>query len=136
MEHRSYSNSYIQDYKTCPWKCFLRNEVRLEPQEEGTSEHHLAFGRAMHEALSLLYKGDSLEAIITAFKKEYPRQLDESDKAKTQENGVFALKKYVDRWREEDKKWRVISCETKERFEYGDEDAFTVKLDLVMENIS
>lgn len=128
-----YSNSYIADYKTCPLQCYLKNEVRLRKVEEGASEHHMVYGRAMHGSFKHLYLGDTLESCIEVFKKGYPIQLDPEDKAKTQANGIECLKEYVKRYAQEDKKWKVISVEVKEVFDYV-EDGFTVVLDAVFEN--
>ena len=35
----------------------------------------------------------------------------------------------------EDKKWRIVSVEERDEFDYGQEDAFSVKPDLILENI-
>jgi len=128
-----YSNSYIASYKSCPLQCFLQYEVGLEKIEDGVSEHHLVYGKAMHEALKLIYLGDTLEAAKTVFLKGYPKQLDELDKAKTQANGLLVLEMYVKQWQVDDKKWKVISVEEKDSFDYADT-GFTVVLDLVVEN--
>ena len=128
-----YSNSYIASYKECPLRCHLTYDIRLEKIEKGTSEHHLQYGRAMHEALKKIYLGSSLESAVDSFKESYPIQLDETDKAKTQINGIKCLEEYVKQWSTEDKKWKVISVEEKETFDYV-EDGFTVVLDLVVEN--
>jgi len=128
-----YSNSYIQSYKACPLQCFLKYEVGLEKVVEEVGEHHLAYGRAMHEGLKHLYLQDTLKSAQDAFLAAYPKQLDPEDKAKTREQGTQVLERYVKFWAEEDKKWRVLSVEEKETFDYVEE-GFTVKLDLVMEN--
>ena len=130
---RRYSNSYIQSYKTCPLQCYLKNEVSLKKIDEEATEHHLVYGRAMHVALKEIYLGGTVEKAKELFKEGYPTQLDLEDKAKTQPNGLIALDEYVKRWKEEDTKWKVISVEEKETFDYV-EDGFTVVLDLVMEN--
>lgn len=131
---REYSNSALQAYKNCPLAYFYKYEIGLAKQEEGASEHHLVYGKAMHEALKKIYLGDSLEASISTFQTLYPVQLDLDDKAKTQENGVRVLREYVKHWAATDKKWKVIAVEQKESFGYV-EDGFCVVLDLVMENI-
>lgn len=130
----NYSHSYLEKYKQCPLSCFFSYEQHLEKIDEEKSEHHLRFGSAMHQGLELLYRGDSLEAAHKAFKSIYTVQLDEEDKAKTIENGVNALTAYVQRWKEEDKKWKIVEIETKDTFAYGDEESFTVKLDIIAEN--
>lgn len=131
-----YSNSYIQSYKTCPLQCYLRYEVGLKKIEDEAAEHHVNWGAAIHEGLKHIYLGDNLESSIDSFKSFYPTQLDPNDHAKTQENGVKVLEGYVKRWSAEDRsKWRIVSIEERESFDYGQEDAFSVKPDLIMENI-
>jgi len=130
---RNYSHSYIQAFKKCPLACQLKYEVGLKKLDNEASEHHLVYGAAMHRGLKHIYLGDTLENSIDQFKLGYPRQLDETDTSKTIANGVLALNGYVKHWALEDKKWKVITCEVKDTFEYLD-DPFTVVLDLVVEN--
>src|SRR3990167_7452030 len=129
-----YSHSRIQCFKTCPLKCFFTYECELKKEEEGLSEHHLAFGKAGHEALKIIYLQGSLEEAKKQFKEMYPIPLDIADKAKTIPNGLLMLENYVKKYSEEDKKWKVITVEDKDDFSYGKEEAFTVVLDIVMEN--
>lgn len=130
---RVYSHSHLQCYKTCPLKFKLTYIDNLVKFDNDKSEHNLVFGQAIHEGLKLIYLGDSLESAKTAFKKIYPVQLDPDDLAKTQENGLAVLDEYVKRWSAEDKKWKVLSADTKDIFDYGD-DEFKTTLDLVIEN--
>lgn len=130
----SYSNSYIQQYKSCPLSCFYKYEAKLKKIDDEASEHHLVYGRAMHAALRLIYLGDSVQSAKTAFLEQYVKQLDTLDNAKTRENGVIVLDAYMNTYIDDMGKWKVVSCEEKEHFEYGGEDSFTVILDLVMEN--
>ena len=129
-----YSNSYLQSYKNCPLQCYLTYEVGLKKIEDEAEEHHLRFGSAMHEGLKHIYLGDSLDSAKSAFKEAYPTQLNPDDHAKTQVNGLVALDGYVKRWALEDTKWKVVSVEERESFDYGQDEQFSVKLDLVMEN--
>lgn len=131
----SYSHSRLQAYKACPLSCFFKYEVGLEKDEDEKSEHHLVYGRAIHEALKLLYLGDTLEASKKKFLEVYPKNLDEEDKAKTVEHGPIILERYAEKWKHEDKRWRVVACEEKDGFQYAEEESFTVVLDLVWENI-
>lgn len=132
----NYSNSQLQSFKLCPLSYYLRYEVGLKKIEDEGTEHHVNYGSAIHEGLKRIYLGESLEASLKAFKDAYPTQLDSNDNAKTQANGVTLLTAYVKRWSEEDKKWRVVSVEEREGFDYGQVDAFSVKPDLIMENIA
>ena len=132
----NYSNSYIQQFKTCPLSCYLRYEVGLKKIEDERTEHHLNYGNAIHSALRQIYLGNSLEFAKKRFLEDYPTQLDPDDHAKTQENGLKLLEAYVKRWSDEDKKWKVIAVEVRDEFDYGQEDAFSVKPDLIMENIA
>lgn len=130
---RIYSHSHLQQYKKCPLSFKLKYIDSLVKLEDDESEHNLKYGQAIHEALKLIYLGDSLESAKKAFISTYPVQLDPEDTAKTIPNGLTILDEYVKRWAEEDKKWKVIACEEKDEFEYGDE-SIKCTLDLVMEN--
>jgi len=127
----NYSNSYLQRFRDCPLACFYQYELRLRKRDEGVL-HHMEYSRAFHEALRHLYLGDTLQAAQQAFLDGYPRQLDESDLAKTRHNGVTALAQYASRWREEDRRYKVLSVETLEHAE----DGFVVKLDLVLQELA
>lgn len=133
MGTRTYSHSHLQCYKACPLKFKLTYIENLVKVDNDKSEHNLIYGQAIHEGLKQIYLGDSLEASQKAFKTIYHTQLDPDDTAKTQANGLEVLKQYVARWAEEDKKWKVLSADTKDIFEYGD-DEFKTTLDLVIEN--
>lgn len=131
---REYSESSIATYKECPLQFFYKYETGLEKIEEEANEHHLVYGKAMHEALKRIYLKDTLESAIKSFKESYPIQLDTEDNAKTIPHGIQVLKDYVSHWSEQDKKWKVIEVEQVASFAYQ-ESGFTVVLDLVMENI-
>lgn len=127
----NYSNSQLQCFKDCPERYRLRYIEKLKKIEEGRDEHDKNFGSAIHVALELLYKGGSIEGAIEAFKRTYPEQLLEDDKAKTQENGIELIKAYQKHYQEEDKSWEVIACEVRDEFVFSNIH-FTVKLDLVV----
>lgn len=130
-----YSHSYIQQYKQCPLSCHLRYDIRLEKEDVGADEHHLKFGAAGHEAMAVLYQGGSVDEAVKAFKVGYPVQLDTEDAAKTLENGIAAIKLYADTHLKKDFiTWKVLECEVKESFDFGQEEHFTVKLDLITEH--
>lgn len=126
----NYSNSYLQRYRDCPLACYYHNELKLRKREEGAESHHMAYSRAFHDGLRHLYLGDTLRAAQDAFLEGYPRQLDEGDLAKTRQNGVTCLGDYAKRWLTEDKRYRVLQCETMD----NQDDGFVVKLDLVWQD--
>ena len=139
----NYSHSYISKYQECPLSCQYKYELRLRKREEGAGEHHLVFSRAYHEALAELYHGDyynqtatSLAACVNRARdlllQGYPRQLKEDDLAKTSENGIKSLFAYVQRWKDEDRRWKVLEVETLDH----QEDGFVVKLDLVVQDLN
>jgi hypothetical protein len=130
-----YSNSYIQQFKDCPLSSHFKYDLGLQKIEDEASEHHLVYGKAFHEALACLYQGGGLEQATRLFKEGYPKQLDPEDSAKTQANGIVALQGYVKKYLREDLgRWEILSVEEKDAFEYGQEDPFTVVLDLVARN--
>lgn len=141
----SYSNSYIRRYQLCPLSCYYDYELKLRKREEGSERHHMAFSKAFHAGVEVLYRAQlngtlkplkPLEPIINeavkAFREGYPRQLDEWDLAKTQPHGVLALVDYAKRWcREDQQKYRMLAVETMDH----QEDGFVVKLDRVVQDI-
>lgn len=126
---RSYSNSELQSYKNCPLQWRFQWNLALRSIDGESSEHHLRFGAAFHAGLEQLYRGNGLTAARDAFVAGYPTQLDPNDRAKTQANGVRTLVDYANRWREEDRRYRVIAIETRS------DDPWSVKPDLIVENI-
>jgi hypothetical protein len=126
---RAYSNSELQSYKNCPLQWRFQWDLALRPIDDEAGDHHLRFGAAFHAGLEQLYRGKGLTAARDAFVAAYPVQLDVNDKAKTQANGVRTLVDYANRWREEDRKYRVIAIESRS------DDPWSVKPDLVVENI-
>lgn len=125
----AYSNSELQSYKNCPLQWRFQWDLALRPIDDESGDHHLRFGAAIHAGLEQLYRGVGLSAAREAFVAAYPVQLDVSDKAKTQANGIRALTEYAQRWREEDRKFRVIAIESRS------DDPWSVKPDLVVENL-
>ena len=124
----NYSHSYINRYQGCPLACQYHYELKLRKRDEGAESHHLVYSRAFHEALAALYSGKGSASANTAFLQGYPRQLDESDLAKTRDNGLEALLQYRLRWKQEDQRWKVLEVESMEH----QDDGFVVKLDLVV----
>lgn len=130
---RIYSHSHLQQYKKCPLSFKLKYIEHLVKIDDDKNEHDLKYGQAIHEGLKHIYLNDTLEGAKKAFLTTYPVQLNEEDLAKTIPNGLLVLEQYVNRWHEEDKKWKVLSADTRDVFEYGDDD-FKTTLDLVIEN--
>lgn len=145
----NYSNSYLDQFRRCPLSAHFKYDLRLRQRDEGVGRHHMEFSLAFHGALETLYESVAdhpqlqpyyncspaegnaiLHAAQKTFMFGYPTQLDSNDWAKTQENGVAALTEYVKRWRNEDRKWKVLSTEQLDR----GEDGFVVKLDLVVQD--
>lgn len=128
-----YDNSKLQTFKNCPESYRLKNLLGLRKREEGQEEHDKNFGKAIHTGLELHYKGKSIEDIKEAFSKDYLVQLNEEDKAKTQENGLVLLDAYIKHYAEEDKKWTIKAVEVADTFEIAPGVSFMVKIDLVVE---
>ena len=126
----AYSNSQLQTYKSCPlqWRFYWDLGLR-KVDGDGSEEHHLRYGNAIHKGLEVVYSGGTLRVAQQAFLDAYPVQLDLNDKAKTRQNGITALADYVHHWREEDKQWKVLEIETRS------DDPWSVKPDLVVENL-
>lgn len=128
---RAYSNSELQCYKNCPLQWRFKYDLGLHRIDDDSGEHHLRFGAAFHAGLEQLYRGNGLLAARDAFVVEYPTQLDVNDKAKTQANGILALRDYAARWREDDGQWRVLAIESRSDAESG----YSVKPDMIVESV-
>jgi hypothetical protein len=128
-----YSHSMLETMKACPCKYDLRYNHHLHriQDQAGRSEHHPLFGAAGHEGLYVWYTTHDLNAAIAAFCAAYPTQLDPGDHAKTQVNGVLALQAYVERWQEEDAKYRLLEAE---RYTLMEGDEWSQHLDLVWQD--
>lgn len=124
-----YSNSLLQSYMKCPLQCFYRYEQHLQRSDDDSSGHHLAFGRAMHEAFKTLYTTNDVEAAIKALNENYPTQLDPNDLAKTAANGAFVIKVYWEHYNQ-DRDWEIVSCEEID----SAEDGYVVKPDLIVKD--
>jgi len=127
-----YDNSQLQAYKDCPERYRLKYVEKLRKREEGEESHDRNFGSAIHSGLEALYKGKSQEESHEQFKLAYPEQLNTEDMAKTQENGLLLLSSYAKHYKEEDKKWEIVSVEVKDTFQIAEGVDFTVKIDLVV----
>lgn len=121
-----YSNSYIQKFAQCPLAAHYKYDLHLTPTE-GDS-HDLVFGRAFAKALEVLRLKRDLKKAKAVFREHCPLP-PESELAKTVENGIFALDKYVEcyNW---DQNWKVLATEAMD----STEDGFVVKLDAVVED--
>jgi len=121
MTNQRYSHSMLSDFKACPLRYYLRHVEGLQLRDAASNSHHLIWGTAFHLGLEWFYSAlrdtgsyngeQCVKYGQGAFASMYPIQLDPTDKVKTQENGVRALQLYVNRWAEEDRKWRVLEVE-------------------------
>jgi hypothetical protein len=137
-----FSHSRLADLKACGLRYYLKHVIGLRRHDTDLADqHHLRYGIAMHAAMEVLYAGNYanqppddparlFDLATQTFLDAYPIQLDMNDQAKTRDNAVLALKWYAAHWRDEDRKWRVISVERPE-----DTDAWSLRLDLVVENV-
>ena len=125
----------LQDFKQCPLKYDLTWNKRLIKMEEekGKESHDKDYGSAIHKGLETHYNGGTWEQVKDAFNKEYPKHLDPEDLAKTPENGIETLRRYIQYYSTEDKLWKVIGTEVKDTFEV-EGIMFELHIDLVAEH--
>lgn len=123
----------LQDFKQCPLKYDLTWNKCLSKIEEGKESHDKNYGSALHSALKVHYDGGSWDEVVTAFNTEYPEHLDPEDLAKTPENGIETLRRYIRYYTEEDKLWRVIGTEVEDSFEV-EGITFQLHIDLIAEH--
>lgn len=109
--------SAIGDFIRCPLAYRYRHKLHLRKRDDDSGDHHLRFGAAIHEGLSIIYTERNLEKAKAAFKAAYPAQLDPNDLAKTPESGVYMLEKYAEHY-DFDRSWEVLSVETTDKSGY------------------
>jgi len=125
-------NTQLNTYKSCPFQYLLRYKSGYKRREEGVAEHHASFGSAIHKGLEAIYNGKTALATDVAFASEYPTQLDETDLAKTQENGLILLQAY-NRWRVSmDSDLEILSVEKPFTFQAAPGHDYLIKPDLVV----
>lgn len=122
-----YSNSHIAEFDRCRLSYFYKYVKKLHPIEEDASDHHLVFGRAMHEAFRVLYTENDVKKAQQCLRDLYPTQLDPEDLAKTADNGCYVIKTYWDHY-DGDRNWEIVECESMD----STVDDFTVKKDLLV----
>lgn len=130
----SFSSTQLNTFQSCPKRYKFRYVDNLRKIEEGKESVDRNWGKGIHEGLAVLYKGGAREDIHKAFMNEYPVALDEGDMAKTPESGLQCLDLYMDYWKEEDKKWKILDVETFGDFELNDT-KFVTRLDLIAEHV-
>lgn len=131
----NYSESMIGSFKVCPRQAQFKYDLRLEKEADEKDEHHLKYGSAGHDSMKVLYKGGTIEEAKAAFTKGYPKQLDEKDEGKTQQNWFNLIEAYSKRNLLDDlARYKVLAVEEYDRFSFAEDDGFVVKLDLVMED--
>jgi hypothetical protein len=112
----SYSYSQIQTYASCPLKYRLKYVDQLVPLQ-GESSHDLNYGKAIDAALNTYYLTGSIDKAQSAFtfaypESQYPSSLPYWSPGKTHSNGLAAIAAYVERWREDDEHWTVVSVQS------------------------
>lgn len=131
----NYSESMLNKFKQCPRAAQFSYDIRLEKEKEDKDDHHLDYGSAGHESLAILYKGGTLVEAKQAFTKKYPKQLDEEDEAKTEDNWFNLLDWYSKGpFLDDMQRYKILSTELYDKFEFAGEEGFVVKLDLVIED--
>jgi hypothetical protein len=136
MSNRRYSHSQISAYASCPTLYKFRYEDSLVPLQE--SEHDLKFGKAWDSGLNVLYSTDgNIDLAQKAFSESYPRAeypapLPSWSQGKSFSSGLEGITEYVDKWREEDQWWEVVTVQFRDKYETDDGDSRTVVLDLVV----
>lgn len=137
----SLDNSQLQQFKNCPES--YRLKYRYQKDETGAwlglskpdatkDDHHKNWGSAIHAGLRVFYLKGGWDDIKAAFQAGYPEQLDFSDKAKTPENGLLLLDRYIRRYKDQDNTWEILDAEVRQEFELYPGVVYTVKMDLVV----
>lgn len=123
-----------QAFNNCPFAYKLAYIDRIQKAETGEESNDRDFGAAIHAGLEAHYKGCGQDAVAKAFTDTFPINLSAGDGAKTVENGLECLKKYVAYYKEQDKNWKVLGTEVLGVIEIGGE-KHDLHIDLVAENL-
>ena len=118
-----------QSFGQCPYKHKLQKDG-LRKQIEGEDAHDKNWGQGFHSGLKVIYNGGSLKDAQDAFRKDYPENMKDDDKAKSVESGIECLSRYVSFYKDKDKMWEVLSTEEAGVVSIGGED-HELHIDLV-----
>lgn len=129
----------LQTFARCPRRYFFEYVVGW--RKEG-QRNDLAFGRAWHEALELLYKegfnlqnvDKAFEKFLDCYRKDYPPQTDEWFKSKNPDNAFLALIEYINQWASDVYEVEVLATEAGGEVGIGSSRAIITKLDLIGRN--
>ncbi len=136
MTHPNISdNSQLQCFKDCQYRYWLKYGLGYKKRQLGEESHDANFGSAIHAGLETMYKGGEWGTIRDSFVQSYPDQLAPDDLAKTQSNGITLLQAYIDHYREQDKRFKILACEETDHFEIAPGIRYKVKIDLIVENL-
>lgn len=128
-------NSQLQCFKDCQFRYWLKYGLGYKKLTTGEESHDANFGSAIHAGLEAYYNKLEWASVQSAFTKLYPDQLQQDDLAKTQANGVTILQAYIDHYKEQDKRFKVLACEETDTFEIAPGVRYKVKIDLIVENL-
>ena len=136
LTEHTFDSSQTQAFKDCEYKYKLTYVDALKRRTDGETEHDREYGSALHEGFEALFKGKSLEEAKDALSKAYPIQLDESDKAKTLENGLVLLEEFQSFCKDNYAGYEVVEVEKVGEIDLGEGILFRVKPDAVLKSKS
>jgi len=130
--------SQLQTFIDCPHKYHNKFILNLAKIQEGAESLDKLFGKAVHLALELLYKGKPLVEAKNAFRESYLVELG-TEKAKTPANGERLIEAYWNYWQKpvselSDTNLETVSVEVVDKFNITEEIEYIVKIDRVVKN--
>lgn len=132
-----HSNSALDLYRSCPLKFSYHYVHRLESRV-AVSAHDLEYGKAMHDALAVLYSPagtvkKAQEAFAASYpENEYPSELPAWSQGKSFKAGIATIAAYARRWVDDDQFWDVLEIEALEDTSAESETTRVVRLDLIV----
>ena len=123
-----------QAFNMCPFAYKLAYVDRIQKAETGEESNDRDFGAAIHSGLETHYKGGSIADVEKAFSDAFPINLAGGEGAKTIDNGLECLRRYVKYYETQDKNWKVLGTEVLGVIEIGGE-KHDLHIDLVAENL-
>ncbi len=123
-----FSPSALAAYQKCPMNFYYEYVMGIVPKEK---KIELSFGSIFHKALAGIYKGGTEKDSRTML-DEIPSVLDGAEK-RSREKAHQIFGAYLEKWREKDKKWKILAVEEEAYVELPDGTIILTILDLLIE---
>lgn len=130
-------NSQLQTFISCPYKYYNKFIRKIKKVKLDESTMYLNWGKGIHTALEVYYKGGTPAQAIDVFSTTFIPT--DGDTVRTTTHGCLMLQEYFKYYSGTtnelgDKNFKVIQVEYKDSFVIRDSVEWLVKMDLIVEN--